>query len=200
MFFCFQMCIDSFMPFADIFQSIRFPFFPQSFLHRVLSSQFWHDCAMRPKLDPHPEHRMVKIHIPANSNFLNGPTNIDIAVVVFPTPLGPISAPLRCDGGYGAGGCGYSKTTSFGRFNIYLRNGFSVLKGHVSSIWSQSISVTSTEMPASEPIIQRLLKWTRGTRPQFRRSSGISHRANWCVQNRQAFEPEILILHRIKLG
>ena len=28
--FCFQMCIDSFMPFGDLFQSIRFPFIPQS--------------------------------------------------------------------------------------------------------------------------------------------------------------------------
>ena len=40
--------------------------------------------------------------------------SIAIAVVVFPTPEGPIRAPDLWDGGYGAGGCGQSNFTSLG--------------------------------------------------------------------------------------
>ena len=43
-----------------------------------------------------------------------------MAVVVFPTPDGPIKAPERWLGGYGAGGCGNSNVTSLGRLSICL--------------------------------------------------------------------------------
>ena len=44
-----------------------------------------------------------------------------MAVVVFPTPPdGPIKAPERWLGGYGAGGCGKSNVTSLGRLSICL--------------------------------------------------------------------------------
>jgi hypothetical protein len=47
-----------------------------------------------------------------------------MAVVVFPTPLGPMSAPLRWLGGYGAGGCGKLNSTSLGRFSIFFYGAF----------------------------------------------------------------------------
>ena len=44
--------------------------------------------------------------------------SILMAVLVLPTPDGPMKAPERCEGGYGEGGCGNSNVTSFGRLSI----------------------------------------------------------------------------------
>ena len=46
--------------------------------------------------------------------------SIAIAVVVLPTPEGPIRGPERWDGGYGAGGCGQSNFTSLGLFKVVV--------------------------------------------------------------------------------
>ena len=73
-FFAFK-CALTFLCLSMIFQSVRFPPIPHRFPHLVLSSPFWHACAMRPRLDPHPVHSLVKTkRIPLNSSVDMGPS------------------------------------------------------------------------------------------------------------------------------
>ena len=77
--------------------------------------------------------------------------SIAIAVVVFPTPEGPIRAPDLWDGGYGAGGCGQSNFTSLGLFKvvvILILSSFNVkpVADEFEHFWEKAYSVSqSTE-------------------------------------------------------
>ena len=98
-FLLFQMCIDLFMPFDDLFQSIRFPFIPHSFSSSGTFISILTCLRHASQAGSTPGAQDGENTYTREYQLLYGPTNIDLAVVVFPTPLGPVSAPLRCGGG-----------------------------------------------------------------------------------------------------
>ena len=104
------------------------------------------------------------------------------AVVVFPTPLGPISAEEHWLGGNGCGGCGNWKTTYLGRFNMSL---LVALKCNVHQFWRGGLdeaynqvcrldarvvepqSDAAPERPALGCVVAQGVCWSQALKPLF---------------------------------